>query len=281
MKKVLTISLTGLYMVLTADAQAVLDNYRSSTPCNLRASADCKNAAVFMRDARDKCIGDPTKNPSKCLVTFCTTNCALPAHQAISDTAKPLCEQYCAEIDLMNHRLQENLVTHVQGALSEEAAQERYPQGRERDNRNKKEEANFNSAYGGMIAQLKKAGWDRVNDAEKLKYYRYQAKEAQKDFEAADELWKQTEKSLQENGFSEEEIKAFRADSFAAEQKLKRTPSKDIQIGSSKAAKQLYDQVTSIGRKKSPQPTSSDAQREAEREIELDELLDDGTGAGI
>lgn len=264
-------------MVLTADAQAVLDNYRSSTPCNLRASADCKNAAVFMRDARDKCIGDPAKTPSKCLVTFCTTNCAIPKHQTISETAMPLCEKYCAQLDLMNHRLQENLNHHINDSVSEVDVQARYSLGRERDNRNRKEEANFNSAYGGMIAQLKKAGWDRVSDAEKLKYYNYQAKEAQKDFEAAEELWKQTEKSLQENGFSEEEIKAFRADSFAAEQKLRKTDAKDIQIGASKAANQFYEQVTSMGRKKSPQSPSS----EAETEITADELLDDGTGAGI
>lgn len=215
---------------LSVEAGSILDRNRASLACELRNSHDCRSTAVFIRDLKDNCILDKQGKASNCLITFCSSNCALPRHQSIAPEAHALCTEHCREVDLTNHKLQERLANNIEGALTEEQVKARFTDMKALERRNAKEQANYNATFGSPIAQLRKAALDRVKALREAKYYQFKYDTAQKTLEMTNEFFETTKESLASSGFTPEELEELLKDARTAEETINTTPAEKIQI---------------------------------------------------
>lgn len=93
--------------------------------CRLMRASRCKTLEGFERYLRNGCVNDENRE-SRCLQTFCGTNCA--SYQGCPTPGSHLaqaCQTHCRFVNLENTAAQNRLQQCVQGAISVEAARQK------------------------------------------------------------------------------------------------------------------------------------------------------------
>lgn len=104
------------------DAQfSQYDLKRSRLFCSTTRPSTCSNPAGFQKYKAKGCIND-IDGESKCLVAFCSTNCAALTGCPTDGALQEMCRENCLKVNLRNEAAQNRLNECVQGSYNADQA---------------------------------------------------------------------------------------------------------------------------------------------------------------